>query len=127
MVQDEAYSDRGAASCSNRVSCEWMRALPLAIATLLASPALSAPLEFELGGGLGRVFGESYPWAPVVSGRGGSTPPGFRRGGRPGRLGGSGRWGGLPGRLALRGGRPPLSPERAERPATRPRRSSSIC
>ncbi|MFL5374443.1 MAG: hypothetical protein ACJ78T_10665, partial [Myxococcales bacterium] len=57
-----------------------MRALPLAIVTLLATPALSAPLEFELGGGLGRIFGESYPWAPVVSGRVGSTSPGFRPG-----------------------------------------------
>ncbi|MFL5434695.1 MAG: hypothetical protein ACJ784_09310 [Myxococcales bacterium] len=57
-----------------------MRALPLAMATLLATPALSAPLEFELGGGLGRVFGESYPWAPVVSARVGSTSPGFRPG-----------------------------------------------
>jgi hypothetical protein len=34
----------------------------------------------EVGGGLGRVLGESYPWAPVVSARVGSTATGFRPG-----------------------------------------------
>jgi hypothetical protein len=57
-----------------------MRALPLAIASLVALPSLAAPLEVELGGGIGKVLYGSYPWAPVASARLGSTSAGFRPG-----------------------------------------------
>src|SRR3954465_12224130 len=57
-----------------------MRALPLAIASLVALPALAAPLEIEIAGGLGKVLDGSYPWAPVAAARVGSTSPGFRPG-----------------------------------------------
>lgn len=57
-----------------------MRAIPLAIASLVALPSLAAPLEVEVGGGLGKVLYGSYPWAPVASERLGSTSPGFRPG-----------------------------------------------
>src|SRR3954467_492175 len=57
-----------------------MRALPLAIASLVALPSLAAPLEVELAGGIGKVLNGSYPWAPVASARLGSTSAGFRPG-----------------------------------------------
>jgi hypothetical protein len=57
-----------------------MRALPLAIASLVALPSLAASLEVEVGGGLGKVLYGSYPWAPVASARLGSSSPGFRPG-----------------------------------------------
>jgi hypothetical protein len=57
-----------------------MRALPLAIASLVALPALAAPPEIEIAGGLGKVLDGSYPWAPVAAVRVGSTSPGFRPG-----------------------------------------------
>jgi len=57
-----------------------MRALPFALASLVALPLLAAPLEVELGGGIGRVLNGSYPWAPIASARLGSSSPGFRPG-----------------------------------------------
>jgi len=57
-----------------------MRRFSLAIASLLALPVAGAPLEVEIGGGVGRVLYGSYPWAPVVSARLGSTSAGFRPG-----------------------------------------------
>jgi len=57
-----------------------MRAVPLAIVALVTLPAVAAPLEVELGGGLGRVLYGSYPYAPVISARLGSSSSGFRPG-----------------------------------------------
>src|SRR5436305_15254635 len=57
-----------------------MRALPFVLVTLVAVPAFAAPLEVELGGGLGRVLYGSYPYAPVLSARLGSSASGFRPG-----------------------------------------------
>jgi len=57
-----------------------MRALPFAVVALVALPSLAAPLEVELGGGIGRVLYGSYPYAPVVSARLGSASSGFRPG-----------------------------------------------
>jgi len=57
-----------------------MRASPFALVAFVAFPALAAPLEVELGGGLGRVLYGSYPYAPVVSARLGSASSGFRPG-----------------------------------------------
>jgi len=57
-----------------------MRAVPLAIVALVTLPAVAAPLEVELGGGLGRVLYGSYPYAPVVTARLGAAASGFRPG-----------------------------------------------
>jgi len=57
-----------------------MRAFPLAVASLVALPSLAAPLEIEVGGGIGRVLYGSYPYAPVASARLGSSSSGFRPG-----------------------------------------------
>src|SRR5438270_10140225 len=50
------------------------------MASLVALPALAAPLEIEVAGGLGKVVNGSYPWAPVLAARVGSSAAGFRPG-----------------------------------------------